>query len=241
MIRHLCILQSTCLRRWNYHPSPCNLSPSLTEPTAHSDQFLSSHSTIFFPTLPGASESWIFLEFCCVNWLPFWWALLLRGHVSSLFCKVSYLLVRFPTSKFFFWHFLVCCHFFLPFFFFLHIFFCILEFLYCHFRGIWKRREKATCVSSAIFKQMSFQVVCTCVFSFIYSVLFFLFIYVNVFSFCLVVFSQLSISASVSFGLGYWLGWLSVPELGSAPCSFPTPGMTCCPLWAPRFLALGTR
>lgn len=205
MVWHPCTLQSGHHRRWNYHPSPWNLSPSPTGSLTHSDHFLSSHSTIRFPTLPGASKSWIFLEFCCMNWLPLWLALLLQGHVSSLFCKVSYLPVRFPTSRFFL-AFSRWLSFHLPFFFFLHTFW-IFEFLYCHFRGIWERSEKTTRVSSAILKQMSFQVVCTWVFLFICSVLLFcLSVYVNVFSFCLIIFSQLSISALVGFGLGYWLG-----------------------------------
>lgn len=212
-----------------------SLSPPPTLTTSYQVIRLSSFQPFLEPLSPGSfwsSAAWIGFLY---DWLYSFGVMFLLYSAKTV---ISQSVFQLPN---FFWHFLICCHFFLPFFFFLHIFFCILEFLYCHFRGIWKRRETATCVSSAIFKQMSFQVVCTCVFLFICSVLFCLFIYVNVFSFCLVVFSQLSISASVNFGLGYWLGWLSVPELESAPFSFPTPGMTCCPLWVPRFLALGTR
>ena len=145
VIRHLCTLQSDHHRRSNYRPSPCNLSPSPAEPLTHCDHFLPSHSTILFPILTGASKSWIFLEFCCMNWLPLWLAVLPQGHVSSLFYKVSYLPVRFPTSRFFL-AFSRLSSFHLPFFFYLHTF-CILEFLSCHFGGIWKRHEKTARVS----------------------------------------------------------------------------------------------
>lgn len=124
-----------------------------------SKHFSWSHSASFiFPTLPGASNSRIFLEICSLNWLSFWLALTIQGHVSfSLSYWVSYLPGCFPTSNFCFQCFLVHCHFLCVF----YSNFYFWECLYCHHRGIWKGEEKTTCALSAIFNQMSSLVVWT--------------------------------------------------------------------------------
>lgn len=92
----VCTLQSGHHRRWNYHPSLRNLSPSPTGPLAHSDHFLSSHSPSAFQTLPGASKSWIFLEVLLRHEL----ASSLIGFTPSRSCFLSSLKSQLSPSPF---------------------------------------------------------------------------------------------------------------------------------------------
>lgn len=122
-----------------------------------------------------------------------------------LFCKVSYLPVRLPTSRFFL-AFSRWLSFHLPFFFssytlseFLNFFTVILE-------ESGRDLRKSTRVSSAILKQMSFQVVCTWVF-FIH--LFSSVVLLVCLCECFLVFVWLFLASYISvcwLWLGYWLG-----------------------------------